>query len=77
MRDTYKYYFKVGNVIVHGGITNDLTRRETEHKNSGSWSLHNGNRLYWSNGHITQVGGAVTRSSGLDWEKQNGYGANQ
>ena len=27
-RDTYKYYFKVGNKIVHGGITGDLERRE-------------------------------------------------
>lgn len=26
--DTYKYQFKVGNKIVHGGITNDLARRE-------------------------------------------------
>ncbi len=23
-RDTYKYYFKKGNRIVHGGITDDL-----------------------------------------------------
>ena len=29
-RDTYKYQFKVGNTIVHGGITNDLERREAE-----------------------------------------------
>jgi predicted GIY-YIG superfamily endonuclease len=30
-RDTYKYHFKVGNKIVHGGITTDLERREKEH----------------------------------------------
>ena len=27
-RDTYKYLYKIGNKIVHGGITNDLERRE-------------------------------------------------
>lgn len=31
-RDTYKYQLKVGNKIVHGGITNDLNRREQEHQ---------------------------------------------
>lgn len=77
MNDTYKYYFKVGNVIVHGGITNDLTRREIEHKNSGKWSLYNGRRLYWSNGHILQVGNRTTRQAGLRWERENGFGANQ
>ena len=40
-RDTYKYQFKVGNKVVHGGITNDLDRREAEHKQK------------WAKGHIT------------------------
>ena len=31
-RDTYKYHFKKGNKIVHTGITDDLERREQEHK---------------------------------------------
>ena len=31
-RDTFKYHFKVGNKIVHGGITDDLERREQEHR---------------------------------------------
>ncbi len=30
-RDTFKYHFKRGNKILHGGITNDLERREGEH----------------------------------------------
>mgnify|MGYP001313749138 CR=1 FL=1 len=77
MRDTYKYYFKVGNLIVHGGITKDLNRREREHQNSGRYTLHNGTRYYWSNGHISQVGGLVTWESGLEWEHQNGFSANQ
>ncbi|WP_420571936.1 hypothetical protein [Kordia sp.] len=77
MNDTYKYYFKVGNVIVHGGITNNLVRREIEHRNSGKWSLYNGGRLYWKNGHILQVGRKTTRQAALRWERENGYGANQ
>lgn len=77
MNNTYKYYFKVGSVIVHGGITDDLQRREREHQNSGSWSAHNGNRLYWSNGHIVQVGNRTTREAALRWERENGFGANQ
>ena len=31
-RDTCKYDFKVGNKIVHSGITDDLDRREEEHQ---------------------------------------------
>jgi predicted GIY-YIG superfamily endonuclease len=77
MRDTYKYQFKVGNAIVHGGITDDLQRREREHQNSGKWTPHNNKRLYWSNGHIMKVGVAVTRQAGRDWEDDKGYGPNQ
>ncbi len=43
IRDTYKYHFKVGNVIVHGGISDNLVRRENEHKNSSKYTIHNGN----------------------------------
>ena len=74
MRDTYKYHFKVSNVIVHRGITNDLARRETEHQNSGSYSNYNGQRLYWSNGHIVQVGNATTWEAALAWERTGGIG---
>lgn len=31
-RTTYKYHFKKGNKIVHTGITNDIDRREAEHR---------------------------------------------
>jgi predicted GIY-YIG superfamily endonuclease len=34
-RNTYKYHFKIGNKIVHSGITKDLKRREQEHQ--GKW----------------------------------------
>ena len=72
-RDTYKYHFKVGNVIVHGGITDDLDRRENEHQSSGKYTVHNGERLYWKDGHIKQVGGPTTRDGGLDWENEQGF----
>ncbi len=65
IRDTYKYYFKVGNKIVHAGITNDLNRREAEHK------------LKWPRGHIYQVGIRTTREAALQWESENGFGSNQ
>lgn len=78
MRDTYKYYFKIGNRIVHGGITNDLARREKEHQDSGHYYVdQNKKRHYWSSGKISQVGVAVTRESALEWERDNGFGANQ
>lgn len=77
MNDTYKYYFKIGNVIVHGGITNDLLRREIEHKTSGKWTQYDNRRLYWKNGHILQVGRKTTRQAALRWERENGLGANQ
>ncbi len=56
-RDTYKYHFKQGNRIVHTGITNDLERREREHKQN-----------YGDSGHIKQVGRATTRDAALNWE---------
>ena len=34
-RDTFKYVYKKGNKILHGGITNDLERREGEHYRIG------------------------------------------
>jgi predicted GIY-YIG superfamily endonuclease len=60
-RDTYKYHFKVGNKIVHGGITNDLERRELEHQQK------------WPKEHIKQVGNRTNRDAALDWEKENGF----
>jgi len=55
-RDTYKYHFKVGNKIIHSGITNDLERREQEHKQK------------WPNGHIFQVGNRTTEDAAEEWE---------
>lgn len=58
-RNTYKYHFKKGNKIVYAGITNDLERREEEHK-----------RAYGENGHIAQVGRATTLDAALRWESE-------
>lgn len=71
LRDTYKYWFKVGNLRVHCGITNDLNRRENEHQNSGRYTLYGGKRHYWSDGHIVQEGLRTTRSAALLWEIAN------
>jgi len=59
-RNTYKYQLKVGNKIVHRGVTNDLQRREGEHLQK------------WSNGHITQIGRRTTKEAALAWEKEGG-----
>jgi len=60
-RDTFKYQFKVGNKIVHGGVTSDLDRREEEHQQK------------WPGGHIKQVGRRTTEEAARDWEMERGY----
>ncbi len=60
-RNTYKYKFKVGNKVVHGGITEDLERREQEHNQK------------WPKGHISQVGRCTTEDAAREWEKKEGY----
>jgi len=76
MNDTYKYWFKVVNLKVHCGITNDLQRREQEHINSGRYTVHNGIRYYWSNGHIVQESYKTTRQAAMDWERINNCNEN-
>lgn len=60
MRDTYKYHQKLGNRIVHRGITDDLSRRESEH-----WQQ-------WLGSHISKVGNRTTRDAALEWERAGG-----
>jgi hypothetical protein len=55
-RDWKKYDFKVGNKIMHSGITHDLDRREQEHQ------------LRWPKGHIKQIGRSTTEEAARDWE---------
>ena len=56
-RNYQKYDFKVGQKIVHSGITTDLERREQEHQQR------------WPSGHIVQVGRSTTKDAALDWEE--------
>ena len=60
-RDTYRYYFKVGNKIVRGGITADLERREKEHQQK------------WPKGHIFKVGRRTTEEAARKWERDKGF----
>ena len=60
-RNVYKYVFKVVNKIVHGGITDDLKRRELEHQQK------------WPKGHIKQVGPRTTEDAARKWEEEKGY----
>ena len=55
-KGTYKYYFKVGNRIVHGGITDHLERREQEHQQK------------LPKGHICKVGRCTTEDAARKWE---------
>ena len=59
-RIAYKYHFKLGNKIVHTGITYDIDRREAEHR------LEPG----WDKGHIKQVGLRTTRAAAREWEQE-------
>lgn len=59
-RKIHKYCFKVGNKIVHRGITDNLERREGEHKQR------------WPKGHIKQVGRRTTDEAAREWEKEQG-----
>lgn len=56
-RDTYKYVLKRGRKRIRSGITNDLERREQEHR-----------RDHGSDVRILQVGRRTTRDAARDWE---------
>jgi hypothetical protein len=58
VRDTYKYYFKVGNKIVHAGKTVDLDRRENQHLQR------------WPSGDIFEVGRCTTDEAAREWEAE-------
>lgn len=60
-RQTYKYRFKVSQKTKHGGITSNLKRRESEHKQK------------WPSGHIRKVGRRTTRQAARKWEKEKGF----
>lgn len=70
-KDTYRYWFKVGNLKITCGITQNLVKREYELKKSGKYTVHNGTRYYWANGRILQQGHITTQTEALNWQKEN------
>ena len=62
-RDTYKYHLKRGNKVIRSGITNDLDRREKEHRQN-----------YGTEVHIQRVGNQTTREGAREWEKKQRRG---
>jgi len=71
IRDTYKYWIKVGNLKVKYGITDNLSKREREHQNSCRYTIYNGQQYFWKDGHIVQEGNITTREAALEWERVN------
>ena len=61
-RDTYKYHLKLGNKIVHKGITDDLPRRQREHQEA------------FPKAKIKPIGRRTTRDKALEWEHKGGKG---
>ena len=53
--DSYTYELKVRGEVVLSGVTNDLDRRQAEH------------RRRWPDGQVTPVGGPITRAEALEW----------
>ena len=60
--DTYRYHFVKDRKVVHRGMTDDLERREQEH------------RQKHGSGHIVQVGRRTTRDAARKWEHKGGKG---
>ena len=56
-----KYYVKIGNKIVDGGITTDLERREGER------------RREYPSSHLYKVGNRTTEEAAREWEKEHGF----
>lgn len=54
-KNTYKYVLKVGEKVVHRGVTNDLERRQAEH------------RVRWPDGQVEPVGEKTTMEQALIW----------
>lgn len=44
-RTHYRYVFKIGNKIVHGGITQDLEQRESQHQQHGAGAKATSSKL--------------------------------
>lgn len=56
-RDTYIYQVKIGDRVVHMGVTTDLKRREAQHQKDFPGSR------------VKQIGRKSTREEALRWER--------
>ena len=56
-KNTYKYVLKDGVKVVHIGITTDLQRRESEH------------RQQYPRSHVVQIGRRTTQEQARQWER--------
>ena len=61
-RTAYRYHFKLGNKIVHTGITNDPDRREFELQYEPGWEK----------GHIIEVGRRTFLETAEAWLQEQG-----
>ena len=59
-RTVYKYHFKLGNKIVHTGITSNIDFCAAEHRRKRGWGK----------GHIKQVGYRTTYQDAIEWEQE-------
>jgi predicted GIY-YIG superfamily endonuclease len=59
-RDRYSYHFKRGNTVLHGGSTDDVERREQQHRDA-----------YGGRG-INQIGRRRTKEAARKWEEEGG-----
>lgn len=57
----HKYYVKIGNRIVDGGITTNLERREQERKRE------------YRGSHLFKVGNRTTEEAARQWEEEHGF----
>lgn len=57
-RDTYKYWLKVGNKVVHIGITKNLEHRELQHRRD------------WPGSKIYVLGHRTTEEAARKWERE-------
>ncbi len=53
--DTFKYELEVDGAVVFRGVTSDLQRRESEH------------RERWPEGTVVKIGRRTTRAAALAW----------
>ena len=58
-KNTYKYVLKVDGKIVYRGVTNDLKRRQAEH------------RVRWPDGQVQRVGEKTTMEQALNWMRSD------